>query len=277
MTDPGTGSWTIVQQMIADDLGIRRDQIDVTPIDTDHAVYDQGSGGSRVTFISGTAAVRAAEELRKKLIDVAADLLEAPEELINPDDGRFFITGQEQRSVDLAEVAAAAVERGEHEAAGEMDQPKFPHEHCFAAFVAEVRIDRETGRIHAERCVLAQDVGFAINPMLVEGQLQGGFIQGLGMAMTEDLRIEDGKVQNPNLGEYKVPCIEDIPVLELVVVEGSQSPGPWGAKSVGELCHVGVGPAVANAVDAAVRVRIMELPVTAEKVLSGLGEQHGAE
>jgi CO/xanthine dehydrogenase Mo-binding subunit len=269
MTDQGNGCRTIVQQMIATVLGIPHEQIDMTPLDTDQALFDQGSGGSRVTIVQGTVAVRAAEALREKLVRVAGDLLEAPAELIELHQGRFFVTGQEQRSAQFAEVAAAAVERGEGTASHEL-QIERSHDPVFGVFAVEASVDRETGSIHVDRCVLAQDVGFAINPMLAESQIQGGFIQGLGLALTEELRVEEGRVVNPNLGEYKVPSLGDVPPLQVIMVEGHKSHGPWGAKGVGELCHVGVAPAVANAVARAAGVRIKDLPVTAEKVLGEL-------
>ena len=129
-------------------------------------------------------------------------------------------------------------------------------------------VDRETGSFRVVDAVLVADVGTVINPVAVRGQLEGGFVFGLGQAVMEELHIEDGRVTTTNLADYKIPTIADAPSLRLVLITDAPGPGPFGAKSAGELANPAVGAAIANAIDAAVGVRVMSLPITAEKVRS---------
>jgi CO/xanthine dehydrogenase Mo-binding subunit len=137
--------------------------------------------------------------------------------------------------------------------------------------VAEVRVDRETGTVHVRRLTGVFDVGAVLNPQGVEGQLRGGLIQSLGAALMEDLGLgDDGRVAASSLGDYKLPCAMDIPPCEIELITDAPGDGPYGAKAVGELTNPLVPPAIANAVYAAVGVRISDLPITAERVLAAL-------
>jgi len=136
--------------------------------------------------------------------------------------------------------------------------------------VAEVEVDPETGRVKVRKIVSAHDVGAIINQTYHQGQIDGGAIYGLGFALTEELIIDEGKVQNPNLGEYKLPNIQDIPELQTVLVPGASGPVPYSGKAIGESSNVPLAAAIANAVADACGVRIMDLPITAEKVYRAL-------
>ena len=138
------------------------------------------------------------------------------------------------------------------------------------AYALEVSVDRETGMTTVQRATLAADVGTVINPVALRGQLEGGFIFGLGQAVMEELRVEDGRVVTANLGDYKIPTIADVPPLTLELLTDHPGPGPFGAKSVGELANPAVGAAFANAVQDACGARVMSLPVTAEKIWAEL-------
>jgi CO/xanthine dehydrogenase Mo-binding subunit len=132
--------------------------------------------------------------------------------------------------------------------------------------VAEVEVERETGQVRVTRLVSVQDIGTVLNPRLAQGQVEGGIVTGLGYAVMEDLRVEDGRVLTAHLGDYKLPCAADVPVLEQAFLPDGEGPAPFGSKPVGEVSLCGVAPAIANAIQDAVGVRITDLPLTAEKV-----------
>jgi CO/xanthine dehydrogenase Mo-binding subunit len=145
----------------------------------------------------------------------------------------------------------------------------------FAAQIAEVEVDRDTGQVKLLRVVSAHDVGAILNPLTHQGQIEGGIVQAIGQALTEQLIVEDGVVINVNLGDYKLPTIADIPKLSTVLVESMHGPAPYQGKAIGELSNVALPAAIANAVYDAVGVRLTELPITAERVYNALhsGEQ----
>jgi carbon-monoxide dehydrogenase large subunit len=150
------------------------------------------------------------------------------------------------------------------------DGPGEAHAFNFSAFLADVSVDRATGEVTLNEVVYVADVGAIINPVGHRGQLNGGFVYGLGHALTEELRIEDGKIVNLSLGEYKLPTQADLPPLRTILVETHGGPGPFGAKMAGETSTAGVAPAIANAVAAACGARITSLPITAERIYRAL-------
>ena len=148
--------------------------------------------------------------------------------------------------------------------------------YAYGTHGVEVEVDRETGQVKILKYVAAHDVGKAINPMLLEGQVYGGATMGIGYALTERLILQNGKVMNPNFLDYKMLTAKDVPNIETVVIETNDPSGPFGAKGIGEPGLVPTAPAIANAIYDAVGVRIKELPITAEKVLAALKEKKGA-
>ncbi len=143
---------------------------------------------------------------------------------------------------------------------------------CYSAQIAEVMVDPETGQVQVTRFVSAHDVGTIINPITHQGQIEGGLLQGIGMATMEEVRIEEGRVLNSNLGDYKVPTIADVPKLATALVRANVGPGPYGAKAIGEMANNSPIAAIANAVADAVGSRAFELPITSDQVLSALRE-----
>jgi len=234
VSDQGGGAHTLFQRIVATELGLPLDRVSVFRGTTDAVPHDPGVGGSRVTPVQGTAALDAARKLKAKLAELGISL-DAAEGL---------------------EVTGEAAQEG--------------HEASMYAYALEVSVDRETGMTTVQRATLAADVGTVINPVALRGQLEGGFIFGLGQAVMEELRVEDGRVVTANLGDYKIPTIADVPPLTLELLTDHPGPGPFGAKSVGELANPAVGAAVANAVHDACGARVMSLPVTAEKVWKAL-------
>ena len=234
VADQGGGAHTMIQRVVARELGVDVSRVRVRRGDTGQANVDPGVGGSRVTPVAGNAALDGARKLKARLAELGVTLDDAAR-----DATPLVVTGEGEQSEHLYGVYAYSI---------------------------EVAVDRLTGSFRVVDAVLVADVGTVINPVAVRGQLEGGFVFGLGQAVMEELRLEDGRVTTTNLGDYKIPTIADAPPLRLVLITDAPGPGPFGAKSVGELANPAVGAAIANAIDAAVGARVMSLPITAEKV-----------
>ena len=263
--DTGTGSHTVLRQMVAEELTLDTENVQIVLENTAKMPYSSGSGGSRVMHTAGRAVVNAAIELRGKLVEAASPLLDAPEDQVSMQNGRLVAAG---RSVTIAEVVART---GGESLTGEAiltsDMPELT---SFCTQIAEVHVDPETGEITVNRFITAHDIGAILNPLNHQGQVEGGMIQGLGYALMEELELEDGHISTLSFGDYKIPTSADVPVLETVLIEGDAGPAPYESKGIGESSNIPVAGAIANAVFDAVGVRITDLPVTADKVLAGL-------
>ncbi|MDA1272332.1 MAG: xanthine dehydrogenase family protein molybdopterin-binding subunit [Chloroflexi bacterium] len=263
--DTGTGSHTVLRQMVAEELTLDTADVRIVLENTSNMPYSSGSGGSRVTYTAGQAVVGAARELRGKLIEAASPLLDAPEEQVTMENGRLVALG---RSITIAEVIS---QTGTGELTGETSvTSETPDLTSFCTQVAEVTVDTETGQVTVNKIITAHDIGAILNPLNHQGQVEGGLIQGLGYALMEELKLEDGQISTLSLGDYKIPTSADIPVLETVLVQGDAGPAPYESKGIGESSNIPIAGAIANAVFDAVGVRITDLPITADKVLAGL-------
>ena len=231
--DQGGGQHTLIQRIVAATLGVDPATVHVRRLSTD-GPQDPGIGGSRVTPVHGGAALAAANALKDKL------------------GGRSVADAARDLSADGLEVSAT------------FDATAVDNGAC--AHAIEVAVDTETGTVRVRRAVLAIDIGHVINPVALRGQLEGGFVYGLGQALTEDLAVSDGRIRAANLGDYKLPTIADVPPLEVVHLSDAHGVGPYGARSAGELVNPGVPAAVANAVHDASGARVRTLPITAERV-----------
>lgn len=285
----GTGALTGAAQMLAAELGLEADRISVVSADTFATPYDHGAQGSRTAFSVGNAVRQAAAELRRQILDVAAEALEAHPRDLTLCDGYVTAAGVPGRRLSLADVARLGLQRGGLIAAGAFIAPPTPydtscvrghfypafHSPSFHAHAAEVEVDPDTGEVRVVRYVAVQDVGFAINPQLIEGQIEGGVVQGLGQALWEELSYQDGQPLVHNLSDYAVPRITSIPAIEVITVASPSEVGPYGAKGVGEPPIIEPPAAVANALDAAVGVRVTSLPITAPKVYAALRGTRG--
>lgn len=286
--DVGQGSTTIIAQVVAETLGVRPEAIGIVTADTDTTPYDSISAGSSVTMRQGNAALRAARDARAQLLSLASDALEARAEDLDMGVGRVFVRGSPERGLTLAEVSRLAHSRGDGPLLGQgsvvIKRPSWdettaeglPREGsvlgpCFATERAEVEVDSETGLVRVVRLADAQDVGVALNPLNVEGQIEGGVGMGVGQALSEALVYSpEGQVLNPNFLDYKLPTALDTPPIEAILVENPFPEGPFGAKGVGELPIVATAAAISNAVAAATGARVRELPLTPERVLAAL-------
>jgi CO/xanthine dehydrogenase Mo-binding subunit len=270
--DMGAGTHTIEQQLIATELGLPLDRVRVVVGDTDNAPYDDGPRASRVTYTEGQAVVQACEQLRAKLTESAARLLDAREDQVSYRDEVFTAEGRE---ITLAEAVRGADEGRPLTVTVELSLPQREDVAYYCAQVAEVEVDPATGQVRVDRLVTAHDVGTIINPVTHQGQIDGGAITGIGLALTEELVLEEGRIVNGNLGEYKLPTTADIPTLETVLVSSPGGTGPHEAKAIGEMANNGPPAAIANAVADAVGARVYELPITSERVYAALAAQRG--
>jgi len=271
--DQGTGTHTILRQLVAEQMQLALEQVRAVTGDTDTVPYDTGARASRVTYVAGLAVERACNELRDKLAAHAARMLECDPVDVAYAEGAFSLRTDPGQSLSLAQVAAR---HPDDRTVTVEEDFRYPDETTYVcAQVAEVEVDPETGATRVERIVTAHDVGTVINPVTHQGQIDGGVIMGLGQAVMEEITLDNGKVANANLGDYKLPGIRDIPRLETVLVDSEGGLAPHGAKAIGEFANNNPPAAIANAVADAVGVRLFEIPVTAEKVYSGLRERDG--
>ncbi|HTM09133.1 MAG TPA: xanthine dehydrogenase family protein molybdopterin-binding subunit [Verrucomicrobiae bacterium] len=273
--DIGTGTHTLLGQIAAEVLTIPAADIRAEIGDTETFENDAAPGGSKITNMSGHAVLLAAEALREQLTTTAAAMLGCQPAEVKLAQGRFSYG--KKNSLRFAEVCRRAVGgdgllriRKSYEVKGRSPVA------AFVAQIAEVEVDRETGRMRVKKMITAHDVGTVINPLTHQGQIEGGLVQGLGYAVMEEVVTENGKVLTANFGDYRIPAIADIPALETVLIEDANGPGPFAAKQIGENGIVATAAAVANALDAAAGVRIFDLPVTAEKIYFALKAQKPA-
>jgi CO/xanthine dehydrogenase Mo-binding subunit len=281
--DIGTGAVAAgVSQVLAEELGVDLADIRLAVPDTSAAPFDFGAQGSRTTVSVGRAAMQAAADLKGQIFELASELLQVPVEALELRDKAVCIGDAPHIRKTLAELASYSIdERGGLIGRGTFIAPKTPydettvtnhfyptfHSPSFHAHAVEVEVDPETGSVRVLRYIVAQDVGYAINPGFVEGQMQGGATQAMGYALSEEIVYgPDGRVLNPNLTDYKMPTIADVPNIETIIVEAPGPFGPFGAKGVGEPAVLPGGPAIANAVRRATGARVRSLPISAEKL-----------
>lgn len=273
IADCGTGAHTIMRQILAEQLHLPYEAIHIQIGNTDEALFDAGMGGSKHTFSLTVSAVDASSQIMAQLRDRAAERMECSTEDLELAGDVFHVRGHTGLSVPVQEVAAEAAQRAggtlSAQSAGPGRTDRAPQS-CVVAYAAEVEVDPETGQVTPLQLTAVHDVGRAINPRLMQAQIDGGTIQGLGQALMEDLHRSDGRAVASNLGDYKLPSVADIPRLVSAFVEDAPGPGPFEAKAVGELSNVTIPAAVANAVARACGARVMQMPVTAEKVLAAL-------
>jgi CO/xanthine dehydrogenase Mo-binding subunit len=268
--DQGTGLQTVLCQTVANEMQVPYDHVRCRIGNTADVSYsvDVGFGGSRSTNINSAAAYQACTELRAKLNALAAQQLASADDQILYKNGKFSAKGSKAKPLTLSDVikhngAPVAVSI-------ETEVPRKGSSTSFIAQVAEVEVDRETGRVKLNKFVTAHDVGTIINPLGHQGQIDGEAIMAIGSGLMEELTHDHGKVTTTHLGEYKIPNILDIPKLTTVLVKGKNGPGPYEAKGIGEHANVTPPAAIANAVADACGVRLFDVPVTSEKVYAAL-------
>jgi CO/xanthine dehydrogenase Mo-binding subunit len=287
--DLGQGSDLVLSQICAGTLKLPLAQVNSAPVDTDGSPYNWSTGGSRVTYMVGRAVVEAAAGVRDKIFAHAAEMMEcAVSDVELREGGRVGVSGVPGMELDFR-----AISRRAHWVAGGpimanaavmFDGGGFDPKRTtltgnsigrlgafiFGAQAAEVEIDEATGQVRVIKIWSAHDVGCAINPAAVRGQICGGVAQGIGYALYEDLVFDGGQPSNPTLADYKVPGALDVPPIEAIIIEHPEPSGPFGAKGIGEPPVIGVAPAIGNAIAAAAGIRLRHLPFTPERVLTEL-------
>ncbi|MBI2879948.1 MAG: xanthine dehydrogenase family protein molybdopterin-binding subunit [Candidatus Tectomicrobia bacterium] len=281
--DYGQGSRTVYAQIAAEVLALNPEDVDQCAIDTDFTPYTLGPWGSRLTLSGGNAVRLAAEDARAQVLEEASRLLEVAEEDLALREGHVAVKGAPEKRLPLGEVVRSRmhkrngspiVGRGVEEPDTTPLDPTRQTNPCstysFAAQVAEVEVNPQTGQVKVLHIHAANDAGTPINPLALTGQIEGGVLQGLGQALFEELRYEEGKILNPSFLYSGMPLGTEAPLIDCTFIETKDPYGPFGAKGGGELGLTPVPAAVANAVQNACGVRIRSLPLTAEKVLRAL-------
>jgi 4-hydroxybenzoyl-CoA reductase subunit alpha len=284
--DIGQGSDTVLTQIAAEELGIPYERVWLAECDSAFSPIDLGSYSSRVTLMGGNAVRRAAAEVKERLLRVAGRALGCDPGELTARDGRVFNTRFPNVGMDWDEVARIAFSKdGPVVGTGCYQPPKAlggtqkgaavgtSPAYSFSTAVAEVTVDLETGQVVVDRFTDFSDAGTVINPATFHGQVEGAIVMGLGETLLEDTVIgPDGSIANPNLHDYLIPTIREVPEIRTAAVESYEPRGPFGAKEIGEGSELPVLGAIANAVYDACGVRVTELPITAEKILRGLKE-----
>ncbi len=285
--DIGQGSKTVHTQIVADTLGVPYDWVTMDNSNTDSSAVCTGTFASRGTFIGGNAVRFAAERVRERILDIASKELEIDPGDLEIADGVVLAKGAPNRKVSVSDVADAATYSYGELISGQGTAFKplaevndddgsvtiEPHSAVsYAACVADVEVDDETGEVTVQRLVQVYDVGRAINPMLVEGQIEGGAMMGLGLGLLEEAypQYPSAEHRGAQFGAYLAPALENLPELDNVILENPSADGPFGAKAIGEMANNAQPPAIAVAIHDAVGVWVTEMPATPERVLRAI-------
>jgi 4-hydroxybenzoyl-CoA reductase alpha subunit len=287
-TDVGQGSDTVLSQIAAEVLGVRLEDIRYGMVDSDITPLDPGTFGSRVTFVTGNAVRIAAEDARGQLAEVAADALEANSRDIVFRDRKVYVAGSPERSMAFSKLVKIAQYSGSGKtilgrgywAPEGLEVPNFKTgvgnmsaAYSFGTQVAEVEVDTETGFTHVTRMAMVHDCGQPVNEMLMEGQLEGSAIGGVGHTLMEEIIRKEGRTMNPSFLEYRMPTTLDVCPLEIRHTDTYEEMGPFGAKETGEGIQVAVVPAIVNGIQDAVGVAFKRIPVTPVMVLDALRDK----
>lgn len=281
--DIGQGANTVFAQIIAEELGLKLEDVTIAAPDTDTSPYCLGAYASRLTLIGGNAVRAATVECRRQIVALAGELLEADRDDLVLRDALVTVQGT-HRSKTLAEICRAHQFRkggSQISATGTYDAPteassrdslygNIAPGYSFVAEAAEVEVDRDTGFWRVVRMVVADDVGKALNPLICEGQIHGAVVQAIGMAASEQVMVEDGRIAGAEFADYHMPKAAGLPRIESTLVETNEPNGPYGAKGVSECSLVPVTAAIANALYDATGVRLTHLPFTPERLYAGL-------
>ena len=270
LPDTGSGFYTVLRQILGQELGVAYDEIELENWSTDDVAFETGVGGSRVTHVAGQAVYRAAQELKRQLVTVAADSFGWPEDETTFSQGQVIAPGQTPVSLGDMVSRSGGLLEVDHTYDSERDEDIT----VFCAQIAEVDVDVETGQVQLTKFTTAHDVGAILNPLGHQSQIDGTVMQGIGYALTEDLQYDDGHVTTLSMGEYKIPTMPDMPELRTVLVESeSGGPTPYGGKAIGEQGISSVAPAIINAILDATGVSITEIPVSSEKLFRAMEEK----
>ncbi|MDR3576110.1 MAG: xanthine dehydrogenase family protein molybdopterin-binding subunit [Anaerolineaceae bacterium] len=290
ITDLGTGNLTVLCQIVAETLGVPVETVTIAAQDSDVSPYDTGSIASRTVFDAGNAVYRATEDVRHQVIAIAREIFECEPADIQIENGVIFDRNQPLVTRTIADIAGEAIflrTQGPILGRGST-MPNPPHEHSignayferpsasftFATHVAEVEVDPETGQVKVLNYTACHDVGQVMNKAGIEGQVEGGVVQGIGYGLYEELIVKDGKILNPNFTDYRVPTAMDVSFkTHSDFVEIPEELGPYGAKGVGEIVMIPPPAAIANAILDAIGVHVSEIPISPERLYWAIQKQ----
>ncbi len=278
----GQGSETVLAMIASEELGIDLKKIKVINTDTDIKPWDVGVHASRTSFVAGNSLLGAIKILKEKLNKKANELLKTSDEEFEYENG-FIKSSISGNSIALDKVVREmhfshpnelAIASYFYEPSSQVQNKEYKGNvsgtYAFASQAIEVEVDTYTGNVSVKNVWVAQDVGKVLNPLLLDGQIHGGILQGMGYALSEELLMKDGKILNPNFHNYKMLTASDIPEIDFFPIETNDKQGPYGAKGVGEAPLIPTAAAIANAVCNALDIDIIELPITPEKVLKAI-------
>ena len=288
-TEIGQGMITVLSQIVADELGVDYTKVRMAPVDTSRVPDSGPTVASRSTTFSGRSLQHACKQIKSKMFEIIAPNLETVSSELQIEGGDIVMKSGEKRiSVEDA-IKIMYQERGQVAFAGWDVAPPtdFDNEkgqgnpyvtYSWCSNIAEVEVDVQTGTVHVKNIWAAHDVGKAINPQTLEGQIEGGTLQGLGLGRYEEIVFTPaGEVLSNNLGTYLVPTTKDTPKIHSIIVEEPWKDGPFGAKGIGEQPLMGVAPAITNAIYNAIGVRISEIPATPERVWKAIQDKKEEE
>jgi CO/xanthine dehydrogenase Mo-binding subunit len=290
VTDIGAGQISALGQIAAEILGVTLD--DVTIYSSDSAVTPLAgtTTATRALYMTGNAVRMAADGVRERLVARAAREFGVEPGDIDMAESKVFVADHPEQAMVFKDLVAVCASEGIHRSElvmfkapftepldPETGQGRVHPDYVYGAHAVEVAVDTETGEVVVLKSVGAHDVGQAINPQAVAGQIEGGTAQGQGYALSEELLYSDGQLTTPSFSEYLIPTAMDMPKVESIILESRSGLGPFGAKGIGEPAMTAVAPAIANAVCDAIGVRIFELPITPEKVVRALQRAEAAE
>jgi CO/xanthine dehydrogenase Mo-binding subunit len=267
--DVGPGIHTVVQQIVGEVLELPRERVNVRVEDTDNSPFDSGTGGSKSTNSVGSAAYQTVSEVKEKILALAAQRIGCKPEDMKTQNGRYVAVGGKPMS--FSDLMRMAVEQnGAPITHLSVYEPSRAPITSFAAQVAEVEVDAQSGQVKVKKLTTVHDSGTVLNHLSYQGQVDGGVVTGLGFALMEDSSLVDGKMATANLGEFKMATIADVPKLTTVLMEDATGPTPFQGKAIAEIPNVPTAAAIANAIEDAVGVRLYDLPLTSEKIYAAL-------
>jgi CO/xanthine dehydrogenase Mo-binding subunit len=286
----GQGSDTIFCQIAAEELGVDVRDVEVMPVDTDYSPFCYGTSASRVSTLGGNAVRAATRDVKEQLLTHAARQLGVYSGELEIKNGKFYKKGSAEVLATVSDIAHETVlkklggvpitGRGEYLVPDHVVAPdketkygNYSVAYAFGTQIAEVSVDPETGKVDVLSFWVGHDIGKALNPRLCQGQIEGGVVQGIGYALSENYLWQEGRILNPNFTDYKIPLCGGTPRIHSIFVETDDPEGPFGAKSIGEPAINPTAPAIANAIYNAIGVRINDLPITPAKILKALSQQ----
>jgi CO/xanthine dehydrogenase Mo-binding subunit len=287
ITELGQGSFTVLSQICAEELGVNVEDIRLVSPDTDLVPEAGPTVGSRSTTLMGNAIILAARQVKESILEMASQMLFVPVEKLEARKGRIYNQDNPGRFVSFKDVAARCMATGKRligqgwwappplgvDPETLQGNPYFVY--AYSTQMAEVIVDLQTGEVEVTDHVAAFDVGKAINPKAVEGQIEGGIAMGLGYALMEEIILKDGTIQNLNLQDFLIPTTLDVPDVKSIILEMKTKFGPYGAKGVGEMPNIPTAPAIINAIAHACGGRVRSLPANPERVYWAMIEAGG--